>query len=340
MEENKSVNDIVKKIKEGHVRSIAKLITLVENHDPISVGVIKHVYPDCGKAHLVGVTGPPGVGKSSLIAALIREFRKRKKSVGVLAVDPSSPFSGGAFLGDRARMVELSGDKDVFIRSLASRGMAGGLSAAVNDAADILDVFGKEIVLIETVGAGQSEVDIAKIAHTVLVVLMPGYGDQIQALKAGMMEIADILVVNKADKEAADATATDLFVVQGLKSKRDGSWAVPILKTSALSGEGIEELVEAISNHYRFIKEHDLLTKKNRERRTREFLDILTRQIRDEFMEQIEEDQRLRQWVQKIGDLELDPYSASEQVITMIREARQRKIGKETGPKPEAAQES
>lgn len=340
MKENNSVEDIVKRIRAGHVRSIAKLITLVENHDPIAVSVIKHIYPDCGKAHLVGVTGPPGVGKSSLIAALVREFRKGEKSVGVLAVDPSSPFSGGAFLGDRARMVELSGDQDVFIRSLASRGMAGGLSGAVNDAADILDVFGKEIVLIETVGAGQSEVDIAKIAHTVLVVLMPGYGDQIQAMKAGMMEIADILVVNKADKEGADATVTDLFFVQALSSRKPEIWSVPVLKTSALRREGIGELVESIFNHYKFIKERDLLTQKNRERRTKEFLDILTQQIRNEFMDQMKEDQKLRHWVQKIGDLELDPYSASEQVISMIREARQRKIGEGTSPKPEAAQDS
>jgi LAO/AO transport system kinase len=323
-----SAKEIAEKVRAGHVRTVARLITLAENHDPIAVKAIKQIYPDCGKAHLIGITGPPGVGKSSLIAALVREFRRREKSVGVVAVDPSSPFSGGAFLGDRARMVELSGDKDVFIRSLASRGKMGGLSSAVNDTADILDVFGKEIILIETVGAGQSEVDVAGIAHTVLVVLMPGYGDQIQAMKAGIMEIADLLVVNKADKSGADATVADLSVVQSLActSGKGEAWPVPVLKTSTVTGEGIEELVDAIAAHYEFIREHRLLAQKSRDRRTKEFLDILTQRIRDEFMEVMEKDQTLQHWVQKIGNLELDPYSASEQVITMIKEVRKLKF--------------
>jgi len=322
--------DVVESIRNGNIRSTARLITLVENHDPQSIEVIKDIYPYCGKAHLIGITGPPGVGKSSLIAALVRGFRQRNKSVGVLAVDPSSPFTGGALLGDRARMVDLSRDKDVFIRSLASRGMAGGLSAAVNDAADILDVFGKDIILIETVGAGQGEVDIGSIAHTVVVVLMPGYGDQIQAMKAGMMEIADILVVNKADKVGADAVVADLAAVQAFQitPREEETWAVPIVKTSTLNGEGIEELVESISTHYQVIKKHGLLAKKNRDRRTKEFLDILTQQIRNEFIDEMEEDQRLRKWVQKIGDLELDPYTASEEVIALIREARRLRVEK------------
>ena len=328
MGETSSVKDIIEKLKAGHVRSIAKLITLVENHDPIAVKAIKQIYPDCGRAHLIGVTGPPGVGKSSLIAILVKEFRKKGKSVGVLAVDPSSPFSGGAFLGDRARMIELSGDSNVFIRSLASRGTLGGLSSAVNDAADVLDVFGKEIILIETVGAGQSEVEVATIAHTVLVVLMPGYGDQIQAMKAGIMEIADILVVNKADRSGADATVTDLSMVQSLDDTHgeEGTWRVPVLKTSTVTREGLEELASAIFAHYQFMEEHQLLAQKNRERRTKEFLDILTQKIRDEFLETMKRDPALQRWVARIANLELDPYSASEQVIKFIGEARQMKL--------------
>jgi LAO/AO transport system kinase len=330
-----AAKDMAEKVRAGQVRAAARLISLAENHDPTAVKAIKQIYPECGTAHLIGITGPPGVGKSSLIASIITELRKRGKSVGVVAVDPSSPFSGGAFLGDRARMVEMSGDRDVFIRSLASRGKVGGLSSAVNDAVDILDVFGKEIILIETVGAGQSEVDVAGIAHTVLLVLMPGYGDQIQAMKAGIMEIADILVVNKADKPGADATVADLSAVQSLtcSSGKEVCWPVPVVKTSTVTGDGIDALVDTISSHYAFLKENGQLAKKSRERRTKEFLDILTDRIRDEFLEVMRKDLTLQGWVQKIGDLKLDPYSASEKVIGFIKEARESSVHKEPKPK-------
>jgi LAO/AO transport system kinase len=222
-------------------------------------------------------------------------------------------------------MIDLSGDREVFIRSLASRGASGGLSAAVNDAADIMDVFGKDVILIETVGVGQGEVGIARLAHTVLLVLMPGYGDTLQALKAGIMEIADIFVVNKSDKPGSDQTVAELSAVQGFKSEvmNEEQWKVPIVKTSSLKGEGIGDLVLAVDKHAEFLKAHQLFAEKSRERRTREFLDILTRQIRDEFMALLETDPGLKGWIEKIGNLELDPYTASEQVIDMIKEARE-----------------
>jgi LAO/AO transport system kinase len=224
-------------------------------------------------------------------------------------------------------MIDLSGDKDVFIRSLASRGASGGLSAAVNDAADIMDVFGKDIILIETVGVGQGEIEIARLAHTVLLVLMPGYGDTLQALKAGIMEIADIFVVNKSDKPGADQTVAELSTVQEFRCHPDDGahWEIPIAKTSALKGDGIAELADGIDKHFAFLKEHDLIKEKGKARRTKEFLDILTLQIRNEFLEELKTDPILQEWTKKIGDLELDPYSASEEVIEMIKEAREQR---------------
>ncbi|MBW1850401.1 MAG: methylmalonyl Co-A mutase-associated GTPase MeaB [Deltaproteobacteria bacterium] len=317
--------DIVAKIKAGDVRSIARLITLVERRDPEAVEVIKKIYSGCGNARVVGITGPPGVGKSCLVAAIVKKLRQKKLSVGVLAVDPSSSFSGGALLGDRVRMIDLSGDKEVFIRSLASRGALGGLSAAVNDAVDILDVSGKDIIIIETVGVGQGEIDIAALAHTVLLVLMPGYGDTLQAMKAGIMEIADILVVNKADKPGADQTVADLASVQNLSYAHvtDEIWYGPVIKTSALSGEGVDELVSAIFEHAKYL-EKNKISAGNSERRKKQFLDLLTQQIRAEFKKSLEIDPSLRSWIKKIENLELPPYTAAEQVIGMIRKARER----------------
>jgi LAO/AO transport system kinase len=320
----------IDKIKAGDVRSISRLITLVERREPEAIGIIKALYPLCGNAHVIGVTGAPGVGKSCLVSVLAKTMRQKNKSVGILAVDPSSPLTGGAFLGDRARMTELNLDREVFIRSMASRGSAGGLSAAVNDTVDILDAAGKDIIIIETVGIGQGEIEICNLAHSVLLVLMPGYGDIFQAMKAGIMEVADILVVNKADKPGADETVGQLTSVQNLQSSPadPNNWQTPILKTSALESEGLDELFSAIFRHFKFITEHQKLNQKNRERRTGQFLDILTRQIRVEFMRTLETDPGLQKWVKSIENLDLDPYSASERAIEMIKRANRQK-----GPK-------
>ncbi len=314
--------NLIEKITNGDILTIARLITQAENHAPNAIEAIKELYSHSGGAHIIGITGPPGAGKSCMVAALVRKFRKENKSVGVLAVDPSSPLSGGAFLGDRARMDDLSNDSEVFIRSLASRGFAGGLSEVVSDAADILDVAGKDIVIIETVGVGQGEIEITKIAHTVLLVLVPGYGDTLQALKAGIMEVADLLVVNKADMPGADKTANELTNVHAHQTLGPDDWEVPILKASALKGDGIEELTSVIFSRYQFLKENNRLINKNRDRRTRQFLDILTRRLRDEFMDTLKTDPELQKWVKMIGDLKLDPYTASEQVINLIKQTR------------------
>lgn len=318
---------LVERAKAGEVRAIARLITLLEKRDPEAIDALKSVYPHCGRAHVIGVTGPPGMGKSCIISALIPRFRRKERTVGVLAVDPSSPFSGGALLGDRVRMIQQSGDSGVYIRSLASRGAAGGLSAAVNNAVDVLDMAGKDVILVETVGAGQGEIDIARLAHTVILVLMPGCGDTLQAMKAGLMEIGDILVVNKADRPGADETIAELSAIQpfeGVKERGDG-WIPPIVKVSALTGQGFDDLEASIEKHVQFIRESDRLARRKRERRTQQFLDILTQRIREEFLAETKKDAALQEWVRRIGDLELDPYRATDLVMEMVQEARERR---------------
>lgn len=314
--------DIIEKIKNGDIRAIARTISRIERREPEAMDIIREIYPLCGRAHLIGITGPPGVGKSCLVSELAAEYRKRGRTVGILAVDPTSPFSGGALLGDRARMMDVSGDREVYIRSLGSRGATGGLSAVVNDAADVLDVAGKDVILIETVGAGQGEIAIARLAHTVLLVLMPGYGDTLQALKAGIMEIADIFVINKSDKTGADQTVAELSAVQEFHCDRETKWTAPIVKTSAISSTGIDELADEAERHYRHLKEEGDIASRNRERRTMEFLDVLTDKVRSVFLEELKTDMELKAWTEKIGRLELDPYSACDQVMELVNKAR------------------
>ncbi|ABB32437.1 protein kinase, ArgK family, putative [Geobacter metallireducens GS-15] len=312
-------------------RSISRLISLLERRNPEGIEELKGLYCKCGRAHVIGITGPPGAGKSCLVAALVREIRRRGKTVGVLAVDPSSPFSDGAILGDRARMTEFSGDNGVFIRSFSARGASGGLAPVINDAVDVLDAFGKEVIIVETVGVGQVEMDIAKIAHTVVLTLVPGYGDSLQAMKAGILEIGDILVVNKSDQPGADGAVNDLSfempVTYGGKEfqcaniKAD-QWGVPIAKVSALKGDGVEDLVTVIFEHLMFITERNIFTGICQKRRSRQFLDILTQQVRDRFLETLKTDRDLQKWINKIENLKLDPYSASEQVVDLVEKAR------------------
>lgn len=316
----------MEKARAGNVWAMARLITLLEKRDPDAIRNLKQIYPFCGRAQIIGITGPPGAGKSCLISSLIRRFREKDKTVGVLAVDPTSPFSGGAILGDRVRMIDQSGDKGVFIRSLGSRGSVGGLSAAVDDAVDVLDMAGKDIIIVETVGVGQGEIEISKLAHSVILVLMPGCGDTMQAMKAGVMEIGDIIAVNKADRPGIEEMLAELSAAQQFKCIEDSTehWSVPIVRVSSLTDEGIDILEEKIGEHYKFVRGHGLIDNKNIHRRTRQFLDILTGKIRDEFMSELKSDPSLQKWVERIGNLELNPYMASDQVIQIIKDARLR----------------
>src|SRR5256886_15987884 len=234
---------LTKSIRDGDARALGKAISLVEREDAEAEKVLAELYASTGRARIIGITGSPGAGKSTLVAALAKHYRKQQKRIGIVAVDPTSPFSGGAILGDRIRMTELYTDRGVFIRSMATRGFMGGLAKATNDVVDVLDASGFDFVIVETVGVGQDEIDVIRTVQTNIVILVPGMGDDIQAIKAGIMEIGDIFVVNKADRAGADRTVTEITMMMSLVEEH-GDWVAPVIKTVASVGKGIVELDE------------------------------------------------------------------------------------------------
>jgi LAO/AO transport system kinase len=303
---------LAERVRSGDVRAIARAISLIEDETPAAAALVRAIFPHTGRSYLVGVTGPPGAGKSTLVDKLTAETRAAGETVGVVAVDPTSPFTGGAILGDRLRMQAHAEDPDVFIRSMATRGQLGGLARATGDVATILDAAGKDVVIIETVGVGQDEIEIAKTADVSVVVLVPGAGDEIQALKAGIMEIADIFVVNKADREGADRVVESIAASLGLRHCAAGEWKPPIIKTIATAGDGIPELWAAIA---RFQQEQPASTAQRRrgryEHRLREllghqFLQHLERALPDGAMERA---------VERVAAGEMDLYSASAELM-------------------------
>lgn len=276
---------------------------------------MKTLYPHSGKAHLIGITGSPGAGKSTLVDKLITRLKAEGKSVGVIAVDPSSPFSGGAILGDRLRMQDHALDPDVFIRSMGSRGSLGGLSHATYEAALILDACGKDVVLIETVGVGQSEVDIVKIADTVGLVLVPGMGDDIQIMKAGIMEIADVFIVNKADRDGADKVAREVNVMLDLLGQRQ--WRPPVYKTSAEKAEGIEEVVSSLCEHREFLKKSEEGRLRRWARLEREVESIMRREI-SRMVERSWENRKTKDLLNALAEREQDPYTVAADILDQI----------------------
>ena len=275
---------IVEQVLKGDKRAAGKLISMIEDDDPGATEALAEIYPHTGKAHIVGFTGPPGVGKSSLINRLIREFRVRDRKVGVVAVDPTSPFTGGAVLGDRIRMSDTGTDPGVFIRSMATRGHTGGLGLATFDAVKVLDASGIDLVFVETVGAGQSEIEIASRAHTTVVVQMPQSGDAVQALKAGILEIGDLYVVNKTDLGGADAMSSNLdFMLE----ERQG-WRPLVIQTSALEGTGIKELADAINKHYRYLRGGAGWRRKESDRARKELYESMRRLLAESFADETE----------------------------------------------------
>jgi len=270
---------LVEQLLRGDKRAAAKLISMIEDDDAGASEALAAIYPKTGKCHVVGFTGPPGVGKSSLINRLVREFRERGKTVGVVAVDPSSPFTGGAVLGDRIRMADTGVDPGVFIRSMATRGHAGGLALATFDAVKVLDALGMDLVFVETVGAGQSEVEIASRAHTTVVVQMPESGDAVQALKAGILEIGDVYVVNKTDLGGADVMASNLkFMIE-----EKAGWRAPVVRTSALEGRGVQELADAIAKHFVHLKSGALWEQREMHRARKELLESMRRLLSETY---------------------------------------------------------
>ncbi|WP_410792919.1 methylmalonyl Co-A mutase-associated GTPase MeaB [Kribbella sp. C-35] len=311
------VGELVVRAREGDSRAVARLISLVEDESPLLREVMAELAPYAGHAHIVGITGSPGVGKSTTTSALVSAYRATGKRVGVLAVDPSSPFSGGALLGDRVRMQDHATDRGVFIRSMASRGHLGGLSWSTPQALRVLDAAGFDVVLVETVGVGQSEVEVAGMADTTLVLLAPGMGDGIQAAKAGILEVGDIYVVNKADRDGVQSVTRDLRSMLALAERSEGAWSPPILKTVASRNEGVAEVVQAIEDRLEWMRGNGVLTERRRSRARDEIEAIATTALRARFAH-LHGDARLDVLAAKVADGGTDPYSAADELIAAL----------------------
>jgi len=303
-------------VRAGDRRALARAITLVENSDPLAYEVVRDLYPETGSAYVVGVTGPPGVGKSSLISTLVRHVREQNRSVGVITVDPSSPFSQGALLGDRIRLADHFLDPEVFIRSMGSRGHLGGLAEASLQAMLVLDAAGKELVFLETVGTGQGEVEVIGIADTVVLVLMPGSGDSIQALKAGIMEIPDVIAVNKMDHPAAKTMLNEVRSVLSLDKER--AWKPPIVLTEALSGENVPELWEKVEQHRAFLEGEGLLEQRRRENLAGEVFAVASARAKAHLERAVGDDPELRRLLGEVQSRKLDPLSAVREIMDKV----------------------
>jgi LAO/AO transport system kinase len=305
--------DLAERLLEGDKRALARAITLVENGDPEGWALVREVYPKTGRAGMVGFTGPPGVGKSTLIGKLVEHARSRDREVAVLSIDPSSPFTQGALLGDRIRLADHFLDPGVFIRSMASRGSLGGLSEATLQAALLMDASGKDDVFLETVGVGQAEVDIIDHADSIVLVLMPGSGDSVQALKAGVMEIPDVIVVNKSEHPLTDTMVREIRGVLSLGPNQD--WRVPIVKTEAGKGEGIEELAEKIAEHHVHIEEAGTLQERRGRNLMNEVLALAAARLRRRLEESIREDPQVQELLDEVVARRLDPASAAGKLL-------------------------
>lgn len=307
-------SSLVPRILEGNTRAAAQAISAIEDNDAEAEGIVRELYPHTGSAYSIGFTGPPGAGKSSIVDDIVHLVREEGRRIGIIAVDPNSPFSGGAILGDRIRMMRHTVDPDVFIRSMGSRGHLGGLALATSRAMHVLDASGMEYILLETVGVGQSELEVAELADTTVVVLMPGLGDSVQTIKAGIMEIADVFVVNKADHPAVQKTFADLKELLRLDSrKRD--WIPPIVKAVATKEEGVHELWSAITEHRRFLEESGELQNRRRLRLERQIVDIATRNLRDQVLVPTSEGPDFQMTVQEVVDRKLDPFTAAQRLL-------------------------
>jgi len=316
------MNAIVEKVIAGDVRTVARLIRDIDDGMPQVREILKELYPHTGKAYVIGITGAPGVGKSTLVDQMLSHLRKRNKTVGVLAVDPTSPFSGGAILGDRVRMQRHSMDEAIFIRSLATRGHFGGLTQSTRSAIDVLDAMGKDYILVETVGVGQDEVDVVRSAHTTIVMVIPGMGDGIQAIKAGILEVGDIFLINKADREGTEKTLADLRLMIEMDQKKyeGGRWKPPILRAEAVFDKGVAELLEEIDNHARYLAESSggLHFRRRREKVRQELGEIVKARLVEEVIDKLVQTGEFEAAINSIVEGKTDPYTACDNLIIPI----------------------
>ena len=303
-------------VRSGDRRALARAITLVENSDPLAYELVHDLYPETGRAYSIGITGPPGVGKSSLISALVRELREEGRTIGVISVDPSSPFSQGALLGDRIRLADHFLDPGVFIRSMGTRGHLGGLSEAALQALLVLDAAGRDLVFVETVGTGQSEIEVMSVADTVVLALMPGSGDSVQALKAGIMEIPDVIAINKKDHPAAKTMLNEVRSILSLDTERD--WRPPIVLTEAVTGEGVETLWEKIAEHRAHLEANGLLEERRRRNLAGEVFSVASARAKTHLERAVADDPELRRLLDEVKERRLDPLTAVREILEKV----------------------
>jgi LAO/AO transport system kinase len=317
----------VDRIRAGDVRALARAISTIEDNRPESRELLKAIFNFTGRARVIGLTGAPGAGKSTLVDQLAREYRKQERTVGIIAVDPTSPYTGGAILGDRIRMQAHHADPGIYIRSMATRGNLGGLARATTDAATVLDAAGKDIVLIETVGVGQDEIDIVRLADVTVVILVPGMGDDVQTIKAGIMEIADIFVINKSDREGADRVEREIRSMQSLAIRSD-KWTPPIVKTVAMDGRGIPELATAIINYEQFLQQKDLLLKKKISSWRERLIEMLRDSLLERLLNERLTEEEISRLAADIAEHKRDPYSLVEEIVGEFSATEKPAIGK------------
>lgn len=310
-----SIQSWVERIRQGDVRSLARAISAIEDAQPQSLALLKALFPSSGHARVIGLTGAPGAGKSTLVDHLAREYRKQQRTIGIVAVDPTSPYTGGAILGDRIRMQSHYADSGIYIRSMATRGFLGGLARATTDVVTLLDASGKDLVLIETVGVGQDEVDVVRLADVTVVILVPGMGDDVQTIKAGIMEIADIFVINKSDREGADRVEREIRAMQTLATRAD-KWTPPIVKTVAVEGKGVPELAGAIAGYENFLAAHNLLLKKKVSSWRERLIEMLREALLQRALREQLPETELARLAAEIAEHHRDPYSLVEEIVS------------------------
>lgn len=307
-----AITALVDELRSGNPRALARAITAIENRAPHSADLLKALFPHTGHARVIGLTGAPGAGKSTLVDQLAREYRKQGKTVGIIAVDPTSPYTGGAILGDRIRMGSHYADPGIYIRSMATRGSLGGLARTTADVASVMDASGRDVILIETVGVGQDEVDIVRLAEVTVVILVPGMGDDVQTIKAGIMEIADVFVINKSDRDGAERVEREIRAMQSLSVRKD-EWVPPVVKTVATEGKGLEDLAKAITSYQDFLGRSDI----GRQKRVQNWRERLIEMLRDTLLERVmrEQDGRVDTYAADIAEHRRDPYSLVEELV-------------------------